>query len=42
MNNLSSYYGLLDAKIRASDKDLPIQQAIKYTRERKHDKKGSV
>ena len=24
MNNLSSYYGLVDAKIRASDKDLPI------------------
>ena len=25
MNNLSSYYGLVDAKIRASDKDLPVQ-----------------
>ena len=25
MNNILSYYGLLDAKIRASDKDLPIQ-----------------
>ena len=25
MNNLSSYCGLLDAKIRASDKDLPVQ-----------------
>jgi hypothetical protein len=24
MNNLSSYCGLLDAKIRASDKDLPV------------------
>ena len=24
MNNLSSYYGLVDAKIRASDKDLPV------------------
>ena len=23
MNNLLSYYGLVDAKIRASDKDLP-------------------
>ena len=23
MNNLSSYWGLVDAKIRASDKDLP-------------------
>ena len=26
MNNLSSYCGLVDAKIRASDKDLPVQQ----------------
>ena len=25
MNNLLSYCGLLDAKIRASDKDLPVQ-----------------
>ena len=25
MNNLSSYCGLVDAKIRASDKDLPIK-----------------
>ena len=24
MNNLSSYGGLVDAKIRASDKDLPV------------------
>ena len=24
MNNLSSYCGLVDAKIRASDKDLPL------------------
>ena len=24
MNNLSSYFGLVDAKIRASDKDLPV------------------
>ena len=24
MNNLSSYCGLVDAKIRASDKDLPV------------------
>ena len=28
MNNLSSYYGLVDAKIRASDKDLPVQTKI--------------
>ena len=27
MNNLSSYCGLVDAKIRASDKDLPLQMA---------------
>ena len=26
MNNLSSYCGLVDAKIRASDKDLPVQE----------------
>ena len=25
MNNLLSYCGLIDAKIRASDKDLPVQ-----------------
>ena len=25
MNNLSSYCGLVDAKIRASDKDLPVK-----------------
>ena len=24
MNNLSSYCGLVDTKIRASDKDLPV------------------
>ena len=28
MNNLSSYCGLVDAKIRASDKDLPVIFAI--------------
>ena len=26
MNNLLSYYGLVDAKIKASDKDLPVQE----------------
>ena len=26
MNNLLSYCGLLDAKIRASDKDLPVEK----------------
>ena len=24
MNNLSSYFGLIDAKIRAFDQDLPV------------------
>ena len=28
MNNLSSFFGLVDAKIRASDKDLPVQENI--------------
>ena len=30
MNNLSSYCGLVDAKIRASDKDLPVRPEFKY------------
>ena len=30
MNNLLSYCGLVDAKIRASDKDLPVQLKIIY------------
>ena len=29
MNNLSSYFGLVDAKIRASDKDLPVNHTIR-------------
>jgi len=28
MNNLSSYCGLVDAKIRASDKDLPVTEIL--------------
>ena len=28
MNNLSSYCGLVDAKIRASDKDLPVRDLL--------------
>ena len=28
MNNLSSYCGLVNAKIRASDKDLPVPGAM--------------
>ena len=31
MNNLLSYCGLVDAKIRASDKDLPVTQANNST-----------
>ena len=34
MNNLLSYCGLVDAKISASDKDLPVQQS---ERDRKKD-----
>ena len=30
MNNLSSYCGLVDAKIRASDKDLPVHFVIRF------------
>ena len=30
MNNLSSYCGLVDAKIRASDKDLPVPRVHCY------------
>ena len=31
MNNLSSYCGLVDAEIRASDKDLPVQEIQSLT-----------
>ena len=31
MNNLSSYCGLVDAKIRASDKDLPVFAEVSST-----------
>ena len=30
INNLSSYCGLVDAKIRASDEDLPVKQIKQY------------
>ena len=30
MNNLSTYCGLVDAKIRASDKDLPVRMVKFY------------
>ena len=30
MNNLSSYCGLVDAKIRASEKDLPVRLTTSY------------
>ena len=29
MNNLLSYCGLVDAKLRASDKDLPVLSALR-------------
>ena len=32
MNNLLSYCELVDAKIRASDKDLPVREARKGVR----------
>ena len=28
MNNLLSYFGLVDARIRASEKDLPVNEII--------------
>ena len=31
MKNLSSYCGLVDAKIRASDKDLPVPNPLRFT-----------
>ena len=34
MNNLSSYCGLVDAKIRASDKYLPVQKMFEHTARR--------
>jgi hypothetical protein len=30
MNNMSSYCGLVDAKVRASDKDLPVCTFSRY------------
>ena len=30
MKNMSSYCGLVDAKIKASDKDLPAQETITH------------
>ena len=30
MNNLSSYCGLVDAEIRASDKDLPVKKFLYF------------
>ena len=35
MDNLSSYCGLVDAKIRASDKDLPVPHSTAYVNFRK-------
>jgi hypothetical protein len=30
MNNLLSYYGLVDAGISASEKDLPVQKRVNF------------
>ena len=30
MNNLSSYFGLIDAKIRAFDKDFPVLSVFEH------------
>ena len=40
MNNLLSYCGLVDAKIRASDKDLPVSHVTKAIS--LHDNRGIV
>ena len=32
MNNQLSYCGLVDAKLRASDKDLPVQEKFLYSK----------
>ena len=31
MNHFLSYFGLVDAKIRVSDKDLPVQASVNLT-----------
>ena len=36
MNNLLSYFGLVDAKIKASDKDLPVK--VPLSRQNKYNK----
>ena len=40
MNNLSSYYGLTDSRIRASDKDSPVQETKKERRKKRKNKKN--
>jgi hypothetical protein len=42
MNNLSSYCRLTDAKIRASDKDLPVTSDIVEFTEKKWEKKVKI
>ena len=37
MNNLLSYCGLVDAKIRASDKDLPVNHTIRHNQKKLKD-----
>ena len=42
MNNLSSYRGLVDAKIRASDKELPVQKDMNKFEMDLNRKKGTI
>ena len=42
MNNLSSYCGLVDAKIRASDKDLPVLLGDNFEIELNKTKKNHI
>ena len=42
MNNLSSYRGLVDAKIGASDKELPVQKDMNKFEMDLNRKKGTI
>ena len=41
MNNILSYFGIVDARISASDKDLPVPITLQISHILKIDKKGS-
>ena len=41
MNNILSYFGIVDARISASDKDLPAPIRLQISHLLKIDKKGS-